>query len=408
MLDGIQAALPVVRDEAQRQILLITDGLIGFEARVIAEVLANLPRGSRLHTLGVGSAVNRSLTAPLARAGRGSEHVIGLGEDVEPVLQRVLAKLEAPLLSDLAVSGSAVVACGRSRLSDLHAGSSVQIPFECAADGGHVVVEGTTADGRWRSELELPAPAAGAARSPLAALFARERVEDLEMRRAAGEPGETLDAEIERLGLTFSLSSRLTSWVARSEKAMVDPTLPTRDVEQPQLLPHGMSVAALGLRPALAAGFGEQAYDFHGAMAAAPRSVGAASSRVVMRRQAAEETPAAPPRPAPTPRDPTRLPVERTPPAELHCKVALLDANKLVISVTFSEFASWRLPKSVRVRLSSGREVELAVEPAHSTATTELRPGQTARLWLLLGSALENQPAAFQLDREWLPLATGG
>jgi Ca-activated chloride channel family protein len=90
MREGIFEALRPLRTNGQRQVVLVTDGLIGFESEVVAAILAKLPEGSRLHTVGVGSSVNRSLTGPAARAGRGLEVVIGLGEDPERAARRLL------------------------------------------------------------------------------------------------------------------------------------------------------------------------------------------------------------------------------------------------------------------------------------------------------------------------------
>ncbi len=98
MREGIREALRALRADAQRQVVLVTDGQIGFEAEVVAEILATLPAGSRVHTVGVGSAVNRSLTGPAARAGRGLEVVIGLGEDPERAAAALCARTAAPLV----------------------------------------------------------------------------------------------------------------------------------------------------------------------------------------------------------------------------------------------------------------------------------------------------------------------
>jgi hypothetical protein len=40
MRKGIREALRSLRDGAQRQVVLVTDGLIGFEQEVVAEILA--------------------------------------------------------------------------------------------------------------------------------------------------------------------------------------------------------------------------------------------------------------------------------------------------------------------------------------------------------------------------------
>ncbi|MCA9707691.1 MAG: VWA domain-containing protein [Myxococcales bacterium] len=118
MRTGIQAALEGLRPEAQRQIVLVTDGHIGFEHEVLRELAERLPRGSRVHTVGVGSAVNRSLTEAAARAGRGLEVVLGIGEDPEPATRRLLARTEAPLVVDLELHGSALLEHAPAHLPD--------------------------------------------------------------------------------------------------------------------------------------------------------------------------------------------------------------------------------------------------------------------------------------------------
>jgi Ca-activated chloride channel family protein len=122
------------------------------------------------------------------------------------------------------------------------------VSVELDPAGGTLVLQGHTADGPF--ERAIPVPRAVPGNAAVAALYGREAVEDLETARAAGEDDARLDAEVERLGLTFQLSTRLTAWVAVSEEPTVDPTKPTRREEVPQMLPHGMSADGLGLRRA--------------------------------------------------------------------------------------------------------------------------------------------------------------
>lgn len=67
MKSGILEALAPLRPGAQRQVVLITDGLIGFESEIVATIHDRLPPDCRVHTVGVGSSINRSLTGPVAR-----------------------------------------------------------------------------------------------------------------------------------------------------------------------------------------------------------------------------------------------------------------------------------------------------------------------------------------------------
>jgi Ca-activated chloride channel family protein len=48
MGEGIAAALRPLRPESQRQVVLVTDGLIGYEAELASAILRDLPPGSRL------------------------------------------------------------------------------------------------------------------------------------------------------------------------------------------------------------------------------------------------------------------------------------------------------------------------------------------------------------------------
>jgi len=245
MVTGIKAALRTVREEAQRQIILVTDGLVGFERDIVSALLAGLPSSARLHAVGVGSAVNRSLVAPIARAGRGVELVVGLGEDPERAASRLFAHIVDPVVVDLSIEGACVRAAAPARLPDLFAAAPARVALEVAPAGGEIVVRGRTASGPFERRVRVPATDVGSGSPALSKLFARERVEDLEMRVASGERG--VDPEIETIGKRFQISTRLTSWVAATEEATVDPRAPSRHETQPQALAYGICAEAVGL-----------------------------------------------------------------------------------------------------------------------------------------------------------------
>jgi Ca-activated chloride channel family protein len=273
MRSAIVDALAPLRPESQRQVVVVSDGHLGFEHEIVGEILSRRPRSSRVHTVGVGSAVNRSLTAPAARAGRGVEIVVGLGEDPERAARRIVAATAEPLVVDLDLGGSAVVAYSPGRMPDLYAGAPALVGLKLRPEGGEVVVRGRTRDGDWVAKVIAPPCDAGAGSGASAAFFARETVSDFEAAVAAHHEGEDmadLESRIERVGLEFQIATRLTSWVAVSEEPSVDPGAPVRRQRVPQQLPHGMSVEGLGLR----------------ALAAGPRSV-AGTPRAAIRAPAA-------------------------------------------------------------------------------------------------------------------------
>jgi Ca-activated chloride channel family protein len=245
MHEAVTEALRPVRPEAQRQVVLVTDGYIGFEAEVVKRVRQGLPRGSRLHVVGIGSSVNRTLTGGGARAGGGAEVIVGPDEPVDVAVVELLARTGDPQEVDLRISGSAVLEHAPLVAPDLMAGAPCRLSLRVRAEGGVVRLETRTAAGREVRELRVGPVGEGTGRRVLATRFARERVEDLEIARAIGE---SVDPEIEALGLRHAIATRLTSWVAATEEKTVDPSDPTREVAIPQTLPYGVSADGVGLR----------------------------------------------------------------------------------------------------------------------------------------------------------------
>jgi Ca-activated chloride channel family protein len=372
MRAGIREALRGVRAGAQRQVVLITDGLIGFEQEVVAEIRAGLPEGSRVHTVGVGPAVNRSLTGPAARAGRGMEVVIGLGEDPERAAAALRARTAAPLVTGLRLSGSALRAQAPARLPDLHAGAPALVALELDPGGGALVVEGETAGGAFLRRLEVHPIAAGSGLAAIAALFGREAVEDLELSRAAGEEDAPLDGAVEQLGLDFQLATRRTAWVAVSEERTVDPTRPIRREEMPHALPHGMSAEGLGLR------------------AASPRPLLAGVPAAVLMRSMAPPAPAGPGSTRPRRRGAVTRPLaldarEGSAPStgsaarRLAASIRALP-GRLVIEAQLDAALEWKPPARVEVRLQGSAPQGAIVDAGATTGPGTLSAGQVLRL----------------------------
>lgn len=255
MRTGILRALRDVRPGRSAQVVLVTDGLIGFEREIVSAIFRDNVHGARVHTVGVGSAVNRSLLAPAARAGRGLEIICGVGEDVEPLVTRLLARTGAPLVTGLEVkrataAGLFEVACAIEKIQDLHAEAPSLIPIRLPREGGTLVLTGRTANGEYRQEIRVVPD--GVERPHVRALYGREAVRDVELRLAAGDFGspQEADEETERLGLAFGIVTKRTSFVAIDSEVTVDPTKASRHEEVAQALPFGMSATGAGLRPA--------------------------------------------------------------------------------------------------------------------------------------------------------------
>ena len=245
LISAIAAALRPLRDAAARQVVVVTDGLIGFEAAAVKSIRDGLPAGSRLHAIGVGSAPNRAFLRPAARAGRGIEILIHLDEPAELSARQIAAATREPVVIDVALQGTALM--GPSpRVPDLLKGSPILAPVRLRPEGGALIVRGRTANGEWQEHVDVPATIRGDGSDAIAALWARETIDDLELDLACGGDRSDIDRRIEQVALQHSISSRLTSWVAVAEEPSVDPREPIRVERIPQALPYGMSPEGVG------------------------------------------------------------------------------------------------------------------------------------------------------------------
>lgn len=381
MRSGLEEALRPLRPEAQRQVVLVTDGEIAFESEIVGLLLRGLPVGCRLHTVGVGPAVNRTLTGGAARAGRGGEIVVGLDEDPEAAITRLLARIEAPLLTEVTIAGSALRDQAPARPPDVCAAAPLLVALRLRPEGGDLRIAGRLAGEPWEQHLVVPATEGGAGNSALAPLYAREVVEDLEMRRAAsGAAG--IDERIERVALDFQIATRMTSWVAVSEEPAVDPGQPTRRERIPQMVPQGLSVEGLGIALAFSA---ERTTPF-----LAQRMV----SKMGMAVDMAAEAPAASASPPP--------------PIQLIGRILLHRDRDLVIEIAPDEPLHWRVSRRVVVVWSSGPRADARVDASATTRSGDVEAGQVVRLVLRLAKdAPATPPASVLLDGGFIVVTLG-
>lgn len=244
MRDGVMAALASLRPDAQRQVVLITDGLVGFESEIVRAVRRHTPPACRVHTVAIGSAPNRSLTSAVAAAGGGTEHAVDLDDDPAAAAGRVVARLSKPTVVDLRLSGTALLETAGGTRYDVVAGSPALIPVRLRREGGSLEVRGQTASAEWVERVRIEPVAPNTGSPSVVRMFGRALVERLEIDAASGDH---VDARIEEAGLAYRIATRLTSWVALSENLTVDPSDPMRRVRIASQLPYGMSVAGLEL-----------------------------------------------------------------------------------------------------------------------------------------------------------------
>ena len=399
MLDAVEEALEPLRRDAQRQVVLVTDGQIGFESEILRAMRRGLPSGSRLHAVGVGSAPNRALTRPAARAGRGVEVLAALREDAERAAARLVAATRGPAIIDLEIQGPGVVTSAPRALPDLMAGSPVRVGLSLLPGGGELIVRGRTPGGLWEEQLRVPPTEPGAGSPCVTALYGREAVEDLELDLAAGGDPAEIDRAIERVGLEFAVATRLTSWVAISEEPTVDPRLPVRREIIPQELPHGMSAEGLGLgalpQASMLLDSINRSHSIEVAAAAYFPSFSLERMREFLREAASlrgrgPDTPegeTAPAQPAPAARAvPGRW-------------VGALQAGGRILEfqVTGAPL-DWRPAARATIGLRDGKRIEIPVIPTATTLPGPVEPGLLVHLALRVGTLALKDVAWVEVD----------
>jgi Ca-activated chloride channel family protein len=230
VLQPLRAILPApVEGGGLRQLFLLTDGQVSNTDAVLETVRAHSAT-NRVFTFGIGAGASHHLVKGAARAGHGAAEMIAPGERIEPKVLRQLARALSPALEEVRVDW------GGARVT--------QAPYEVPPvfDGGRLVVYGFL-DGPAPGEVVLRAKGprgevsfpvhleAGEAPEGtlLATLAARTLIRDLEegasplharrgSRQERGAPRDRVKDEIVRLGVTYGLVSRETSYVAVEER----------------------------------------------------------------------------------------------------------------------------------------------------------------------------------------------
>jgi Ca-activated chloride channel family protein len=218
-----------------RQIVFITDGAVGNE-EALFKLIADRLGGSRLFTVGIGSAPNSHFMTRAALFGRGTFTHIGDVKEVNEKMSRLFAKIEAPVLRDVAIRwpDGAPVETFPARVPDLYLGEPVLVAAAARAPLATVIVSGTRGDQPWSVALT---PAADSS-AGVGALWARAKIASLMDELTRGADVERIRPQVVRVALEHHLVSAYTSLVAVD----VTPTAPATNPRATMVKaspPHG-------------------------------------------------------------------------------------------------------------------------------------------------------------------------
>ncbi|MEG4456268.1 VIT domain-containing protein [Microcoleus sp. N9_A1] len=262
LLNGIQTVMkfPATRTGTLRSIVLITDGYIGNENEVLAQVQQSLKPGNRLYSFGVGSSVNRFLLNRLAEVGRGTSQVVRQDEPSAPAAEKFFRQINNPVLTNIQVSWE-----GMGEKPEIYPiappdlfASAPLVLFGKKGDraNGQLRIRGTLAGGkaydqvlpvnfaqsggRQRESTSVAAGTTDFGNAAVAQLWGRSRIKSL-MNQMFGGETKSLVESVTNTALTYHLLSEYTALVAVSEEVRVDPDGSRRRVQVPVELPQGVS-----------------------------------------------------------------------------------------------------------------------------------------------------------------------
>jgi Ca-activated chloride channel homolog len=223
-----------------RQVIFLTDGAVGNEARLF-KLIADKLGDSRLFTVGIGSAPNSHFMSKAAQAGRGTFTYIGKVNEVKEKMSALFAKLESPVLKGVQVTwpqakSNVPVEMWPRRVPDLYLGEPIVVSAMLDETEGDVKLSGLNGDAPWQTTLPLASASDGAG---MGVVWAREKIGALTDSLRDGKPGDEVRQAVVEVALEHHLVSKYTSLVAIDLTPARTDGEPLERVAMPVNLPDG-------------------------------------------------------------------------------------------------------------------------------------------------------------------------
>jgi Ca-activated chloride channel family protein len=247
LLSALERAVAIERQPGvSRSIVLVTDGYIEAESDVFDYVRAQ--RGDvNFFAFGIGAGVNRLLIEGVAKAGLGEPFVVTAAGEAAEAAARLRRYIDTPVLTgiDVNFTGFDAYDVEPGAIPDLFASRPIVVFGKWRGKvAGSIRISGKTGRGEYQTSVPVSPASAHVSHAALRQLWARTRIAELSD-FGPGNPSEKRVAEITSLGLSYSLLTRYTSFVAVQE--IVRTAEGADDVDQPLPLPVGVSDLAVGV-----------------------------------------------------------------------------------------------------------------------------------------------------------------
>ncbi len=244
---AVQAALDLPKQEAAaRSIVIITDGYISGEAETFDIICENLDEAT-FFPFGIGTSVNRYLIEGIASAGQGEAFIVTDESDTEETAEYFRTYMEAPLLTDIQITYEGFDAYHVEPVtpSTLYAQKPITLFGKWKGQPtGIIHITGKCGNEDYVVDIPISEENIDNSNSALPYLWARKRVERLSD-FGTFKDNAAIKEEVTRIGLTYSMATSYTSFVAVLETVR-NPEGESTDVDQPNPLPLHVSNLAIG------------------------------------------------------------------------------------------------------------------------------------------------------------------
>ena len=231
---------PTASDAPARDpiLVLVTDGQIGDEDRVLARLQKSLG-ATTLHVIGIDTAANAGLLTRLADSSGGTHDIVESENRLDEVMDRIQERLVAPIVTDVRLEGEGIEIVDDSvvpaKRPSLFPGVPLVLRGRVQGSGpGTVTILGKKQGG---STWQVAVTPHNSLAPGLGALWARGRLQHLSDAYAVGNRvnSEALERRIVDLSTGFGVLCKFTAVVAidpRMPETPIDPSTP-RQIIQP-------------------------------------------------------------------------------------------------------------------------------------------------------------------------------
>jgi len=252
LLPALERALTLPRTiQGARTVAIITDGYVHTESEIFGMITRHLA-ASNIFSFGIGSSVNRHLIEGMARVGLGIPFIVTRPETALRVAQQFQQYIASPLLTNLQLQthGITLYDVEPPVLPNLLSERPVIVFGKWRGTRtGTLTLSGRGPHDTYTQQFAVAETVPRIENQALPHLWSRtrlQRISDLSI----GEPTAEHVAEVTSLGLTYSLLTPYTSFVAVIEH-LRNASHEGRDTDQPLPLPYGVSHYAVASEPSL-------------------------------------------------------------------------------------------------------------------------------------------------------------